>query len=254
MTKKKVTPVQSVKTQSEMQSSNSTMKKHKTWADLPIWTDPKVAKFMTHYHHVVGEARPVRPNWSMAFRPLMTTRLKDVKVVILGREPSTEDIAVPDGYAFSDSGPLVPLQKAPYQTRVFFEALSYDPATRDLPAFRHFCLRNWAKQGVLLWNSLIFSKVGSPARFVGMGADDITLAILRAVYEENPKAVFVFHAGLPKVYETFEGGASIIRPPSFPAFIGDENGVSSFVQFMLFSKINKRLRENGLSEVDWRVK
>lgn len=194
----------------------------------------------------------MRPNWQLGFRPLVATRLEEVRCVILGREPSIEDIAVPDGFAYSDLGPLVPLDKAPLQTKWFFRAIEADPESGKQDPVKHFCLRNWAKQGVLLWNTLPWSKIGSHHRLVGLGFDDLTLHILRACYEANPKCIFVVHAGLPALYRQVDGGAITLMPPKFPQFLGETG--DGFVNFHMFSKINERLRQLGEVPINWTVK
>lgn len=194
----------------------------------------------------------MRPTWKMAFRPLIETRLSEVRCVILGREPSIEPKAVPDGLAFSDSGPVSQLEDLPWQTKTLIRAWFLDPETKNCPPPRNFCLRNWAHQGVLLWNTLPISKVGHAIRMVGMGWDDVTLALLRACYAANPKTIFVIHAGLMPMYATFEGGASVMRPPSIPSFSGDN--AEKFLTYHMFSKINAKLRGLGEVPINWSIK
>jgi uracil-DNA glycosylase len=226
----------------------------KTWADLPIWQSLLIPKLKKHCLTLQAEGKAIRPGWKMAWRPLMATRLDQVRVVLLDREPSYELKAVPDGFAFSDSGPLVNLANAPYKSKVILSALASDPETRHLPPAPHFCLRNWAKQGVLLLNTIPISQMDSPMRLLGMGFEDISRAILRAVLVTNPKCVFVVHDGIPTLFRDIlkEESAIVITPPVFPLYVG--SGLKSFCDFRMFSKINNTLRDMNEPPVNWTVK
>lgn len=186
-------------------------------------------------------------------RPLMTTKLQDVRVIWVGREPDPSPFAHPDGFAYSDSGPYVSDKKAlPKQSRLMLDALAADPVSKDLLYPRHMSLRNWAKQGVLLWNVLPISKVNTAGYLVGHGFDELYKEIVSTVMAHNPDVLIVYHENLMPGWKDLPKGSNFLRMPGWSTYT--DSGDKDVINFHVFSKINSYLKHKGQMPIDWSIK
>lgn len=223
-------------TKPQAQEQGSTIK---TWSSLPFWGSEE-------WEHLKGviNGEGVTPSKELIFRPLMETPLSRVKVVILGREPYNGIRHIPDGLAFSASLQQGSVSDLPEPLLNLYKEAIDDVGIREP---KHGNLKKWAKQGVLLWNTIPTTLIGRPLSHLHDGWHVLTHNIISAVAEQNPDAVFVAWTPVPGLAYIPEGCRSITGPGPTPSQAAMFRGSKPF------SKINHTLRETGQTVIDWNV-
>lgn len=123
---------------------------------------------------------PAKENIFAAFK---TTSLKDTKVVILGQDPY-HGPGQAQGYSFSvpSSFPLPP------SLQNMYKELENEYQT---PVHRTGDLTDWAKQGVLLMNTILTVEEHKPLSHQDMGWQNFTNEALRWINEKDGPVVFL---------------------------------------------------------------
>ncbi len=125
----------------------------------------------------------IYPPSKQIFNALNTTPLADVKVVILGQDPYHGPNQA-NGLSFS-------VQKGialPPSLRNIFHELHTD---LGIPAPRHGDLTKWAKQGVLLLNSVLTVEAGQPTSHQKQGWEAFTDEVIDVLNEQRQHIVFI---------------------------------------------------------------
>jgi uracil-DNA glycosylase len=112
------------------------------------------------------------------------------------------------------------------------------------------CLVPWAKQGVLMLNTILTLRAGEPLSHKGFGWETFTDAVIRKVSSRSDPVVFVLW-GKPaqaRIRHIDTTRHVIVRsahpsPLSAKAFFGTRP----------FSAVNAALRAAGNREIDWRI-
>ncbi|WP_426460959.1 uracil-DNA glycosylase [Mycoplasma hafezii] len=182
----------------------------------------------------------IYPHQMDMFRPFEFFQLPETKVVILGQDPY-HSLNVADGLAFSTKQ-----AKTPASLRNMFKELQKDyPKTKietnDLSA--------WAKQGVLLLNTVWTVTENEPNSHKSFGWQQFTHVVLENVLKENPNAIFVI---LGREAEKFTKDLNInpknkivlSHPSPYSYKKGFENGE-------MFKKINNRLKATHQGVIKW---
>ena len=182
----------------------------------------------------------VFPPRDKIFAALNYVSYEDVKVVILGQDPyhglgqaNGMEFAVNDGIALPPS--LVNIYKE------IEDDLGAKPNQSGT-------LIGWAKQGVLLLNTVLSVRSGSPLSHAHLGWQEFTDIIILSLNKREE----------PVIYILWGAGAiakkSIISPRSFVISSPHPSPLSAYRGFFgskPFSKANKILEERGLSPIDW---
>lgn len=185
-------------------------------------------------------AHTVFPPAGKVFAALAATAPENIRAVIVGQDPYHDD-GQAHGLAFSVPAD-VPL---PPSLRNIFKEMQSDlgaaPASGDLS--------HWAKQGVLLLNSVLTVRAHSAGSHRGRGWEEFTDAVLRAVDRVSPPCVFIlWGADAQKkralVDETRHRVISGPHPSPLSAYRG-------FFGSRPFSRTNAFLRELGRTPIDW---
>lgn len=140
-----------------------------------------------NYNRSKGER--IFPDEQDVFSAFHYCDLRDIKVVILGQDPyhGVGDNNQPQahGLAFSvNRGIKVP----PSLVNIFKEL------TSDIDGFKapnHGYLAEWAKQGVLLLNTVLTVKEKTPNAHAKLGWETFTDAIINELNEKNEQCVFM---------------------------------------------------------------
>ncbi len=123
------------------------------------------------------------PKGSEYFRALDLTPLDKVKVVILGQDPYHGD-GQAHGLCFS----VLPGVRIPPSLVNIYKEMESDLGV--VPP-RHGFLESWAKQGVLLLNSVLTVERGQAASHQGQGWEKFTDAVIRQVNQlPHPSSSF----------------------------------------------------------------
>ena len=125
----------------------------------------------------------IYPPSSLIFNALNTTPLANVKVVILGQDPYHGPNQA-HGLSFS----VNPECSLPPSLRNIFKEMCDD---LDCPQPRNGSLVHWAKQGVLLLNSILTVEAGKPASHSKIGWEIFTDSIISYLSEKLEGVIFL---------------------------------------------------------------
>lgn len=174
------------------------------------------------------------------FAALSLTSLADLKVVILGQDPYHDD-GQAHGLSFSVQNGI----KLPPSLRNIFKELHDD---LGIEPSDHGCLEAWAKQGVLLLNTVLSVRAHHANSHRNQGWELFTDGVIR-VANQQPSVAFVLW-GKPaqkKVSLLDEARHLIIQDPH-PSPLSAYRG---FFGSRPFSKINEWLRKKGEHPIQW---
>ena len=180
------------------------------------------------------------PEYKNIFNALRYTDYDEVKVVILGQDPY-HGIGEAHGLSFSVQEGC---KRPPSLDNIFKELES------DLHIHReNNDLTDWAKQGVLLLNSIMSVQMDRPLSHQNHGWEMFTDAIISKLNEREKPVIFVFwgsYARSKKVLITNPQHKIIesVHPSPLSAYRG-------FFGSRPFSKINRYLKEIGEKEIQW---
>lgn len=177
------------------------------------------------------------------FNALKYTSLEDVKVVILGQDPYFNEKQA-HGLCFSvQLGVDVP----PSLRNIYTELET------DLGLFRpnNGYLTKWAKQGVLMLNTVLTVREENPNSHQGKGWEKFTDAIIRKLNEQDRPIVYMLW-GKPaqtKIKMLNNPNHLILKAPH-PSPLSAYRG---FFGCKHFSTANDFLEKNGLLPIDWQI-
>lgn len=178
-------------------------------------------------------------------RMLALTELARVRVVILGQDPY-HGVGQGEGLAFSvaDGVPIPP------SLRNIRKELE-----RDLgrpPQWRG-SLTSWAKQGVLLLNTVLTVEDGKPASHAGWGWEKLTQAILSACNRTSPKVVMLWGSHAQALASSFDAQTHQLLYASHPSPLSATKGKLPFIGCGHFGAANVWLAEKNQEKIDWLV-
>ncbi len=175
------------------------------------------------------------------FRALDLTPLDEVRVVILGQDPYHGE-GQAHGLCFS----VKPGVKTPPSLVNIYKELSRD---LGIAPARHGFLESWAKQGVLLLNSVLTVEMGQAASHQGRGWETFTDAIIRAVNARAEPVVFLLWGAYAQKKAAFvDASRHLVLKAAHPSPLSAHNG---FLGCRHFSQTNAFLAAKGLAPIDW---
>jgi uracil-DNA glycosylase len=192
------------------------------------------------------------------FSALNLIPLDKVKVVIVGQDPYHGPTQA-HGLCFSVRKGV----RTPPSLRNIYKELLNDPNISNFTSMpTHGFLERWAKQGVLMINTVLTVRQGEAHSHKNKGWELVTDEIIRAVdrrakMDGNKGVVFLLW-GKPATLKakTALGGTSNrhnIICTSHPSPLGATKTSSPFMGSKCFSRANEALKEFGYDEIDWRV-
>lgn len=189
-----------------------------------------------------GLGKTIFPQEADIFTAFDLTTFNDVKVVILGQDPY-HGAGQAHGLSFS----VLPGIKIPPSLRNMYKELAQDIDGFIIPD--HGYLESWAKQGVLLLNTVLTVEEGKAHSHAKFGWEFFTDAIIQHINAHNDGVVFLLwgaHAQ-KKGSNIDEHRHSILKAPH-PSPLSAHRG---FFGCKHFSQTNELLREKNLSEINW---
>lgn len=187
----------------------------------------------------------VYPRGEEVFKALDLTPFKDVKVCIIGQDPyHTHNTAT--GLAFS----VARDQKIPPSLLNIYKELHRDTGT---PIPTHGDLSSWAKQGVLLLNTVLTVEQGMADSHKGKGWEEITGKIITELTNSGDHVIFVLWG--KKAEDVFQKYAckndnyEVLRS-SHPSPFSASRGFRGCGHF---SQINRYLSERGKTPINWSI-
>ena len=181
---------------------------------------------------------PKGPDW---FRALDLTPPDEVRVVILGQDPY-HGLGQAHGLCFSVPNGVDP----PPSLRNIYKELESDLGVK--PA-RHGFLEHWAKQGVLLLNSVLTVEMGRAASHRDRGWERFTDAIITAINESETPVVFMLWGSYAQKKAAFvDTSKHLVLKAPHPSPLSAHSG---FFGCKHFSRANAFLETKGLPPIDW---
>jgi Uracil-DNA glycosylase (EC 3.2.2.-) len=185
----------------------------------------------------------IHPDMFDIFNALHYTPFSRVKVVILGQDPYHGPNQA-HGLSFSVK-PGVPL---PPSLKNIFQELHDDIGC---PIPRDGYLVNWAKQGVLLLNSVLTVREGLAHSHRGKGWENFTDRVIEVLNEKETPVVYILWGSAAQSKKALIDTSKhfIIESPH-PSPLSAHRG---FFGSRPFSRTNELLRRAGLEEIDWEL-
>jgi uracil-DNA glycosylase len=185
----------------------------------------------------------VYPREDQVFAALQLTPFDKVCVVLLGQDPYPGE-GMAHGLCFSVN-PSV--KKLPASLKNIFKELQSD---LSLPLPNNGCLTSWAKQGVLLLNTILTLRAGEPLSHKDRGWERFTNEIIRKVSDQTKPIIFVLWGkSAQSKTPLIDTSRHVIIQGAHPSPLS----AKAFFGSRPFSKINEALRTAKHAEVDWRV-
>ena len=187
-------------------------------------------------------AHAVYPPEPDVFNALKYTPLNAVRVVLLGQDPY-HDEGQAHGLAFS----VRPGVKPPPSLVNIFKELRGDLGCK-IP--NNGCLVPWAKQGVLLLNSVLTVRAHAPNSHKNKGWERFTDAVIRAVDERDGPAVFLLWGAYAQKKARLIGtGRHTVIAGAHPSPLS----AKKFFGSRPFSAVNRALEGMRVEPIDWQV-
>lgn len=186
--------------------------------------------------------RIVFPSMQDIFNALKYTAYQDVKAVILGQDPYHEP-GQAHGLCFSvEKG----VEKPPSLINIF-EELEND---LGITPPGHGCLESWAKQGVLLLNTVLTVRMGQANSHKGKGWEIFTDRVIELLNQrEKPMVFLLWGANAKSKIERITNKNHMILTAAHPSPLSAHNG---FFGCRHFSKANRFLSRYG-EEIEWKI-
>lgn len=185
--------------------------------------------------------KKIFPPMNDIFNALKYTSYENTKIVILGQDPYHGE-GQAHGLCFS----VKPGVAHPPSLKNIFKELYSE---YGIPTPKSGELTGWAKQGVLLLNTTLTVREGSPASHKGQGWEILTDRIISLINEKCDSVVFMLwgsHARAKKALIT--NPRHLILECAHPSPLSAYNG---FFGCEHFKKANSHLKAIGLTEIDW---
>ena len=188
-------------------------------------------------------SREIYPSMYDIFNALKYTPYSDVKAVILGQDPYHEP-GQAHGLCFSvQKGVKVP----PSLVNIYKE-MEMDLGLRP-PA--HGCLTDWARQGVLLLNTVLTVRRGQANSHKGKGWEIFTDRVIELLnMREKPMVFILWGANAKAKRALITNPAHLILTGAHPSPLSAYNG---FWGGRYFSRTNAFLTEHGQEAIDWEI-
>jgi len=185
--------------------------------------------------------RKIFPRGCEWFRALDLTPLEQVRVVILGQDPYHGE-GQAHGLCFS----VQPGVRPPPSLVNIYKELESD---LGLQPQRHGFLEHWAKQGVLLLNSVLTVEMGRAASHRDRGWERFTDRIIREVNSKTEPVVFMLWGSYAQKKAAFvDTRRHLVLKAAHPSPLSAHSG---FFGCRHFSKANAFLESRGLTPIDW---
>ncbi len=185
----------------------------------------------------------VFPPAERVFSAFEWTTPEQVSVVILGQDPY-HDVGQAHGLAFS----VLPGVKLPASLRNIFMELHDDIGC---PAPPHGCLIPWARQGVLLLNTVMTVRAHEANSHRGKGWETFTDALITQLSSQSrPLAFLLWGKPAQAKRGLIDTSRHVVLESAHPSPLSAHRG---FFGSRPFSKINQALEMRGRSRIDWRI-
>lgn len=215
------------------------------------WKEQLLAEFSKPYMQALrsflvaehAKGKIIYPQNSEIFHAFEHTPFQHVKVVILGQDPY-HGAHQAHGLCFSVRQGVPP----PPSLLNIFKELDQD---LGIPKPLHGCLESWARQGVLLLNSVLTVESGLAASHQGKGWETFTDQAIRALNQYREHIVFLLWGSYAQKKGQFiDRARHLVLEAPHPSPLSAHRG---FLGCKHFSKTNEYLKKHSVMPMDWRI-
>ena len=218
--------------------------------ELGAWQALLQEEFEKPYWQTLSErvdtayaASAVYPPREALFAAFRLTPPEAVRAVILGQDPYHEP-GQANGLAFS----VNPGVKLPPSLRNIYQELESD---LGISPAKDGDLSAWARQGVLLLNTVLTVRAGQANSHKGKGWEQFTDDVIRLLDQREEPVVFLLWGNNAKAKKALiQHPQHLVLTAAHPSPLSAYHG---FFGCKHFSKANAFLREHGLPEIDWSI-
>ncbi len=188
-------------------------------------------------------SRTIYPNMNDIFSALKASSFEKTKVVIIGQDPY-HGPGQAHGMCFSVKRGVEP----PPSLKNIFKELSTDVGF-EIPS--HGELTAWAEQGVLLLNTVLTVRAGSPNSHKGKGWESFTDRVISELNRKTTPVVFLLWGANAKnkakiITNPIHKKLETVHPSPLSAYGG-------FFGCQHFSACNKILENSGQEPINWQL-
>ena len=187
--------------------------------------------------------RQIFPPADEIFTAFELTPLSDVKVVIIGQDPYHGD-GQAHGLCFSVKPDI---ETPPSLVNIYKEL------NTDLGCYipNNGYLTKWAKQGVLLLNTVLTVRAHQANSHREIGWEEFTDAAIKVLNEQDRPIVYLLWGKPAQMKKSMLNNPKhLILEAPHPSPLSAYRG---FFGCQHFSKTNEFLRQNGLEPIDWQI-
>ncbi|MGL0933302.1 uracil-DNA glycosylase [Vibrio vulnificus] len=217
-----------------------------TWHDV-IGAEKEQSYFQQTLNFVEAErqaGKVIYPPAKDVFNAFRYTEFQDVKVVILGQDPYHGPNQA-HGLCFS----VLPGIKTPPSLVNMYKELAQDIQGFQIPA--HGYLEAWAKQGVLLLNTVLTVEQGKAHSHASLGWETFTDKVIEAINQHQQGVVFLLWGSHAQKKGRFiDRNKHVVLSAPHPSPLSAHRG---FLGCKHFSQANQHLLDQGKQAIDWQL-
>lgn len=217
---------------------------HNSWQD--VLKEEFTKEYYLHLRDFLKQEysqQTIYPDMYHIYSALELTPYEEVKVVILGQDPYHGPNQA-HGLSFS----VQPGVRTPPSLMNIYKELQAD---LGYPPVVHGFLESWAKQGVLLLNTVLTVRNGQAYSHRGQGWENLTDAIIKKLNDRDKPIVFILW-GKPaqEKIKMIDTSKHIIIKSPHPSPLAAHRG---FFGSKPFSKTNQALEQLGEAPINWQL-
>jgi len=185
------------------------------------------------------KTQTVYPPKSLIFNAFNQCAFDAIKVVILGQDPYHSE-GQANGLCFSVNEGV----KIPPSLKNIFKEIQTDLGKAPLTSGN---LERWAKQGVLLLNTILTVRANQAASHRNKGWELFTDAVIRLISEEREKVVFLLWGNEAQKKGKIVDNQNYVLKSAHPSPLSAKR----FFNNKHFSQTNQYLQQWGKKGIDW---
>lgn len=212
------------------------------------WYDKLAAEFeQDYFKNLISflnqEPQPIYPPEDLIFNAFEKCSFDDLKVVIIGQDPY-HGAGQANGLCFSVNDGI----KVPPSLNNIFKEIHSD---LKIEISKSGNLESWAKQGVLLLNSILTVRANQAASHRNQGWEIFTDAVIKLISEQKQQLVFLLWGKYAQQKaKMVDSNKHYILTSAHPSPLS----ARYFFDNKHFSKTNQYLQQVGKQPIDWSLK
>lgn len=235
--------------ETKIQSINKDMnvKIEPSWYSL--LADEFVKPYFTHLTAAVRSeyslgTPAIYPRGGQIFRAMDLCPVENVRVVILGQDPYHQP-GQAEGLSFSVPSGI----RTPPSLLNIKKEIERDLGRPSIIQDGH--LMPWVLQGVLLLNSILTVRAGSPGSHRGIGWEEFTDAVIERLAAEREHLVFLLWGSYARAKgSSIDRQKHLVLETVHPSPLG-QSGREKFIGSGHFRLANDYLKSHGYSPIEW---